>query len=374
MDVSRIEAISPKQIDWRKLTAPEIIEYKEQGIDVPSQYLQWAQSFLADVNAADTDETTYESANSETVAPSAESADTSAESSDTAITEGEEGTDIQEEPKTPAEAKREEMEAGGASLVDIAKVFIKDSSDSRSNTIRSSFVMAITANKSENEIQALDDHMKALLNKADAMQKELKNEVDSVNNGDNDPTAIGKINKLNAQLQRMGLQAQSNLVGVEGALNTNESIVNSQSPIIINAEDFGTETLGVGNELLASIHNNGTIDIREFLYGLVARRVGARTVDTSEKATEIQTESLTTISDGKSTVQDYKSQVQDKTGVEAFSLKENSNEEQGEDDKSSNDPAKNPTAETDKMASANLDQILKAKMRKGENVGNDQLA
>ena len=373
MDVSRIEAISPRQIDWRKLTAPEIIEYKEQGIDVPSQYLQWAQSFLADVNAADTDETTYETANSQSVATSTESADASTETLDTTGVEGDDGAEIQEEPKTPAEAKREEMEAGGASLVDIAKVFIKDSSDSRGDTVRSSFVMAVTANQSENEIQALDNHMKALLNKADAIQKELKNEVDSVNNGDNDSTAIGKINKLNAQLQRMGLQAQSNLVGVEGALNTDESIVNSQSPIIINAEDFGSETLGVGNELLASIRGNGLIDIRELVYGLMARRVGGRTVDTSEKATNIQTESLSTISDGKSTVQDYKSQVQDKTGVAAFNLKENKDDEQAEDDKSSNDPAKNPTVETDKMASANLDQILKAKMRKGENVGNDQL-
>ena len=373
MDVSRIEAISPKQIDWRKLTAPEIIEYKEQGVEVPSQYLQWAQSFLNDVNAADTDETTYESANTQTTTPTAESAPITNESSDVADSTAEEGAEIEEEPKTPAEAKREEMEAGGASLVDIAKVFIKDSSDSRGDTVRSSFVMAVTANQSENEIQALDNHMKALLNKADAIQKELKNEVDSVNNGDNDPTAIGKINKLNAQLQRMGLQAQSNLVGVEGALNTDESIVNSQSPIIINAEDFGSETLGVGNELLASIRGNGLIDIRELVYGLMARRVGGRTVDTSEKATNIQTESLSTISDGKSAVQDYKSQVQDKTGVAAFNLKENKDDEQAEDDKSSNDPAKNPTAETDKMASANLDQILKAKMRKGENVGNDQL-
>ena len=88
MDVSRIEAISPKQIDWRKLTAPEIIEYKEQGVDVPSQYLQWAQGFLADVDAADTDETTYESANSQTTTSTAESAAT------TTTAEGDEGTDI----------------------------------------------------------------------------------------------------------------------------------------------------------------------------------------------------------------------------------------------------------------------------------------
>ena len=175
MDVSRIEAISPKQIDWRKLTAPEIIEYKEQGVEVPSQYLQWAQSFLNDVNAADTDETTYESANTQTTTPTAESAPITNESSDVADSTAEEGAEIEEEPKTPAEAKREEMEAGGASLVDIAKVFIKDSRDSRGDTVRSSFVMAVTANQSENEIQALDNHMKALLNKADAIQKELKN-------------------------------------------------------------------------------------------------------------------------------------------------------------------------------------------------------
>jgi len=125
MDVSRIEAISPKQIDWRKLTAPEIIEYKEQGIDVPSQYLQWAQGFLADVNAADTDDTTYEAANSQTVAPSAESAGTTTESTDATATEGEEGTEIQEEPKSPAEAKREEMEANDASLVDIDSIYGK---------------------------------------------------------------------------------------------------------------------------------------------------------------------------------------------------------------------------------------------------------
>ena len=45
MDVSRIEAISPRQIDWRRLTANQIIKYQEQGVDVPSQYIQWAQNF-----------------------------------------------------------------------------------------------------------------------------------------------------------------------------------------------------------------------------------------------------------------------------------------------------------------------------------------
>jgi hypothetical protein len=371
MDVSRIEAISPKQIDWRKLTAPEIIEYKEQGIDVPSQYLQWAQGFLADVNAADTDDTTYETANSQTVAKSAESA-TTTESSDTAVAEGEEGTKIQEEPKSPAEAKREEMENNGTSLVDIAKVFIHESRDSRNDTLRSALAMAVTGYQSENEIDALDSHMKALLKHAESIQNELKNEVKSVNDGDNDPTAIGKINKLNAQLERMGMQAQSNLAGVEGDLNSNESFINSQSTIILNAEDFGTETIGVGNDLLASIRENDSFDLIELIYGFMAKGFGAHTVFASEQATNVQESASEKIANGQSSVQNYKSEVQNKTGVSGVNLKNNAQDQSSEDNKSSNDPAKNPTAEIDKAASADLDQILKAKIRKGENVGNDQ--
>ena len=69
MNVSRIEAISPKQIDWRKLTAKEIIKYDNQGINVPPEYLQWAKEFRADLTANDKDETTYEMA-SKNVNPS----------------------------------------------------------------------------------------------------------------------------------------------------------------------------------------------------------------------------------------------------------------------------------------------------------------
>ena len=77
MDVSRIEAISPKQIDWRKLTAKEIIKYDNQGVNVPPEYLQWAKEFRADLTANDKDETTYEMASknvNNTKQPAAETA------------------------------------------------------------------------------------------------------------------------------------------------------------------------------------------------------------------------------------------------------------------------------------------------------------
>ena len=62
MDVSRIEAVPIRQIEWRKLTANQIIKYENLGLDIPSQYLQWAKEFLNDVNSAQKDEITYEMA------------------------------------------------------------------------------------------------------------------------------------------------------------------------------------------------------------------------------------------------------------------------------------------------------------------------
>ena len=62
MDVARINMITPKQIDWRKLTAKDIIKYDAQGMEIPSQYLQWARAFHVDLEKNDTDETTYEMA------------------------------------------------------------------------------------------------------------------------------------------------------------------------------------------------------------------------------------------------------------------------------------------------------------------------
>ena len=62
MDVARISMITPKPIDWRKLTAKDIIKYDAQGMEIPSQYLQWARAFHVDLEKNDTDETTYEMA------------------------------------------------------------------------------------------------------------------------------------------------------------------------------------------------------------------------------------------------------------------------------------------------------------------------
>lgn len=365
MDVSRIEAISPKQIDWRKLTAPEIIEYKEQGVDVPSQYLQWAQGFLADVNAADTDETTYESANSQTQTPTAESAAT------TTTAEGDEGTEVQEEPKSPAQAKREEMEQNGASFFNIASTFIVDSITSAGDVQSASEQMNVVNNQSENEIQALDDHMRGLLKQAETIQNELKNEVQALNDGENDSSTIGKINKLNAQLQQMGIQAQSNIAGADGKLASQLSFVNAQSVVVSKTEDIGTETVNIGNELLSLAVNGTEQEFMDIHMAIEAMFFGKLALMFAGQASEVKDETINTITDGQLNIQNLSNEVQNKTGIEGVQLNNNAQNQTSEENK--NDPA-NPENQTKDMASADLEQILKAKIRKGENVGNDQLA
>ena len=62
MDVSRIEAYNPNKINWRNMTAKDILKYEKQGIEVPDVYVQWAHNFLQNVQKYDNDEVTYENA------------------------------------------------------------------------------------------------------------------------------------------------------------------------------------------------------------------------------------------------------------------------------------------------------------------------
>ena len=66
------------------------------------------------------------------------------------------------------------------------EAFIGESVSARGETLESAALMSATARQSDNEIQSLDNHMKELLAKAEQIQSELKNEVDSVNDGEND--------------------------------------------------------------------------------------------------------------------------------------------------------------------------------------------
>ncbi len=377
MDVSRIEAISPRQIDWRRLTANQIIKYQEQGVDVPSQYIQWAQNFVNSIYSDDV--TTYEKAtSSSSVETSTNTSDVTSENTEeTALVDESGDTTTEETNKTEAQTKREQLQQDGVSLVDQAISFTSDSNAGRKAVNESASIISDAQDASVNEIQELESYMDELLAKAEQTQNEFKNEVSKINEDKSDKSTFAKINRLQQELQKMGTQGQSEISATEANLIGFDSLINAQTPTIDSALDFGGETVTVGNELMDVAKRSGLMGI--FYYMPIAKttiNAGNSAVDASDNTLNLQNETLDINNANKSTASSFKIQVQSKTGVAAAPVlkgeagsDENSNSNSQEAGKTQN----NSTSNNDKTDLANnqtasLDEILKKKIREGQYV------
>lgn len=377
MDVSRIEAISPRQIDWRRLTANQIIKYQEQGVDVPSQYIQWAQNFVNSIYSDDV--TTYEKAtSSSSVETSTNTSDVTSENPEETAPVDESGdTTTEETNKTEAQTKREQLQQDGVSLVDQAISFTSDSNAGRKAVNESASIISDAQDASVNEIQELESYMDELLAKAEQTQNEFKNEVSKINEDKSDKSTFAKINRLQQELQKMGTQGQSEISATEANLIGFDSLINAQTPTIDSALDFGGETVTVGNELMDVAKRSGLMGI--FYYMPIAKttiNAGNSAVDASDNTLNLQNETLDINNANKSTASSFKIQVQSKTGVAAAPVlkgeagsDENSDSNSQEAGKTQN----NSTSNNDKTDLANnqtasLDEILKKKIREGQYV------
>lgn len=377
MDVSRIEAISPRQIDWRRLTANQIIKYQEQGVDVPSQYIQWAQNFVNSIYSDDV--TTYEKAtSSSSVETSTNTSDVTSENTEETAPVDESGdTTTEETNKTEAQTKREQLQQDGVSLVDQAISFTSDSNTGRKAVNESASIISDAQDASVNEIQELESYMDELLTKAEQTQNEFKNEVSKINEDKSDKSTFAKINRLQQELQKMGTQGQSEISATEANLIGFDSLINAQTPTIDSALDFGGETVTVGNELMDVAKRSGLMGI--FYYMPIAKttiNAGNSAVDASDNTLNLQNETLDINNANKSTASSFKIQVQSKTGVAAAPVlkgeagsDENSDSNSQEAGKTQN----NSTSNSDKTDLANnqtasLDEILKKKIREGQYV------
>ncbi len=385
MDVARISAVSPKQIDWRRLTAKEIVKYDQQGVEVPTQYIQWAKEFLASLET--NDETTYEKATSNPTVSTTQQTSTPETASPTA--EGDEGTSVEEdsstsetdtpqteEEKTAAQLKRQELQENGVSLRKQAKIFTGDSKENTKSVLESAALISAVENASVNEIESLENYMNDLLAKAEETQNELKGEVAKINDDKSDKTTFSKINQLQKQLEKYGTQGQSQISGTEGDLTGFEAVINEQSPVMSNASDFGNETINVGTELIATSQRYWILGIIDRIIGKAAVKAGEGAVGASEAVTQLQAEALSVNTSNLSAASSFKQEVQSKTGVEGNPSPKDSNDEKSGDeevktsaeDKKDDKTAVNDGSDTTAEASTNIDEILKRKIRKGENI------
>lgn len=377
MDVSRIEAISPRQIDWRRLTANQIIKYQEQGVDVPSQYIQWAQNFVNSIYSDDV--TTYEKATSlSSVETSTNTSDVTSENTEETAPVDESGdTTTEETNKTEAQTKREQLQQDGVSLVDQAISFTSDSNAGRKAVNESASIISDAQDASVNEIQELESYMDELLAKAEQTQNEFKNEVSKINEDKSDKSTFAKINRLQQELQKMGTQGQSEISATEANLIGFDSLINAQTPTIDSALDFGGETVTVGNELMDVAKRSGLMGI--FYYMPIAKttiNAGNSAVDASDNTLNLQNETLDINNANKSTASSFKIQVQSKTGVAAAPVlkgeaasDENSDSNSQEAGKTQNNSvSNNDKTDLANNQTASLDEILKKKIREGQYV------
>lgn len=377
MDVSRIEAISPRQIDWRRLTANQIIKYQEQGVDVPSQYIQWAQNFVNSIYSDDV--TTYEKAtSSSSVETSTNTSDVTSENTEETAPVDESGdTTTEETNKTEAQTKREQLQQDGVSLVDQAISFTSDSNAGRKAVNESASIISDAQDASVNEIQELESYMDKLLAKAEQTQNEFKNEVSKINEDKSDKSTFAKINRLQQELQKMGTQGQSEISATEANLIGFDSLINAQTPTIDSALDFGGETVTVGNELMDVAKRSGLMGI--FYYMPIAKttiNAGNSAVDASDNTLNLQNETLDINNANKSTASSFKIQVQSKTGVAAAPVlkgEAGSDENSDSNSQGAGKTQNNSTSNSDKTDLANnqtasLDEILKKKIREGQYV------
>jgi hypothetical protein len=362
MDVSRVEAISPKQVDWRKLTAKEIIKYENEGIDVPIQYLQWAKEFIQDVSSSDNDETTYETANNQTTQASIPDNENQNQT-ENVDDENSEGSQSDSE-LTPAQARRQQLNDDGVSLYKQARIFRRASRKSVAKNFMARISMAATERASQNEIQDVDNYMKRILFKAEHAQSELKSELGKIGQESSNRISFSKINRLQKQLEKYGNEGQANLVKADGRFSGYDSSINDKTDIIFTGSDVGTQAVEIGNELA----ERG--DIVSVAVGKRTIRKGNKAIASSEKSQTLQTDALSLNAQNQSSITDYKGELESKTGVAAIdkSSKNDATDNKSTSDDNQNSKSQTETTETDKAASGNLDSILKAKIRKGENL------
>ena len=400
MDVSRIEGYNPNKINWRNLTAKEILKYEKNGIEVPDVYAQWAHDFLSNMQKYDNDEVTYENAKSITryqsnkaktneqlrsnKNTSIEDLDNSNESdndstnenmltegdtniSDSAIEDGTETIQL-----TAAQTKQKDFQDKGVNLREQAKTFTQDSNTASQQAETETQTIEQIKNNSDNEISELEGTMKELIAEADAKQQELRKNVDKINNEKNDSSTFAQIDKLQKELEQLGMNGQNDIMQSDVLLRSYSNDFLAGQEIMLNTTDYGVVTTDVGNELLSTTGSG--------LIFAIDRMIGKKTVNAGNNAVDKAQSGADTIRNAENVnntnigrVPELKNGVLDKTGVEAQNTKEQGNAsrqdpitgKQKEADKDIKTAQNDGTDTTDKLH-ISIDELVKRKVRRGE--------
>ena len=142
----------------------------------------------------------------------------------------------------------------------------------------------------------------------------------------------------------------------------------------MSAGDFGSETIDIGNELIAD--SQDALFIKKLINSIIGRRAvvaGEGSVVSGGKAQSIQSAAMSVNTSAKSQINQFQNEVNEKTGVAATSKKEQGSASEqdpitGKEKEADKDikTAQNDGSDTTDKLNINIDEILKRKVRRGE--------
>ncbi len=397
MDVSRIEAFNPNRIDWKRLTAKEIMKYRTIGVEVPDIYLQWAQNFINSIDAARNDDVTYENATSELRHGPKENIQTedsqsleeqpnvsTPENQSTSAEEGKEdekSEQSQENKPIKASELRKKLSDAGFSKVTIALLFKAISDEKLVESITSLMLSAQAQAQSSDAIEALEQDMQSLMSDIERKQTEIKG---LAKGADNEQT-IERINKLQDEINSLAEQGNAAFTVADGNFTNYQSTIDAQSDVGEVSSDYGKETVRAGQQIPMYLLNYAAIRFGTIISGQRANSAGKDATDMFNSANGVNQNSI-------ARENDLEKEFTSSTGINIEKKSPDTNQEDKNNDslqppkKADNNaqkPDEEPKKDSDKdiKASQNdgtdlsdkinidIDEILKRKIRKGEDIG-----
>lgn len=213
--------IKPKDlsINWNECTANEVMEYKDEGQEIPSDVLVWAQDMAKTDNA---DEITYEMS-----------------------TDGVEPEDAAEEDTDVGTALKTQLDEQGVSLTDQAKIFKGESNNYSSMIDALENEMSTILEQSEAAASNIQDYTDNLLSQIQTLQaKQEKAKSDKT-------SQFGALEaaQLDAQIKQLGNLGLSNIENESYIVYNTTNGIGDALNTATETNAMGSTTISVGQEV-----------------------------------------------------------------------------------------------------------------------------
>ncbi len=230
-------------IAWERLTPSQIMDYMNQGEDIPEEIVRWAEEVSKLQDAPD--DVTYESVNGATTLDEINDANSQSDEPD--------ADDAAEKASsTQAQQFRQSMELSGESKYEQGKAMSSQSVSATQAEKMMELKLRIDDKQAEKISTAAEVRANAVENRTSSLKQELDRLLEKAQNKDQDlsPADLNRIAALGTILNGLGAQAQQDITQIGAQLNELDAEIEQFNSIPLTATDFGTETVDIGAELM----------------------------------------------------------------------------------------------------------------------------